>query len=79
MSQPTLVSDVGKGVRTAVTPSTNISVNEPEANLVRLSEGATISDLISGLTKVQTSTRDIIAILESLKRAGALHAELVIQ
>ena len=79
VSQPTLVSDVGKGVRTAVTPSTNISVNEPEANLVRLSEGATISDLISGLTKVQTSTRDIIAILESLKRAGALHAELVIQ
>ena len=79
VSQPTLVSDVGKGVRTAVTPMTNISVNEPEANLVRLAEGATIGDLIAALTKVQTSTRDIIAILESLKRAGSLHAELIIQ
>ena len=79
VSQPTLVSDVGRGVRTAITPATNISVNEPEANLVTLPQGATIGDLIAALTKVQTSTRDIIAILESLKRAGALHAELIIQ
>ena len=79
VSQPTLVSDVGRGVRTAITPLTNISVNEPEANLVKLAQGATIGDLIASLTKVQTSTRDIIAILESLKRAGALHAELIIQ
>jgi flagellar P-ring protein precursor FlgI len=79
VSQPTLVSDVGRGIRTAVAPMTNISVNEPDANLVKLTQGATIGDLISALTKVQTSTRDIIAILESLKRAGALHAELIIQ
>ena len=46
---------------------------------MKLEQGATVADLITALTKVQTSTRDIISILESLKRAGALHAELVIQ
>ncbi|MDI9817560.1 MULTISPECIES: flagellar basal body P-ring protein FlgI [unclassified Legionella] len=79
VSQPTLISKVGKQVRTAITPSTNIHVKEPVANSVKLAEGATIADLIAALNKVQTSTRDIIAILESLKRAGALHAELIIQ
>ena len=79
VSQPTLVSEVGRQVRTAITPSVNMTVKESEANSVRLKEGSTIEDLIAALTKMRTSTRDIIAILESLKRAGALHAELVIQ
>ncbi|MGL6029500.1 MAG: flagellar basal body P-ring protein FlgI [Legionella sp.] len=34
---------------------------------------------MSALSQAQTSTRDIIAILQSLQRAGALHAELIIQ
>jgi len=79
VSQPTLISDVGRQVKTAIVPSTNINVKEPVASSVKLAEGATIADLIASLTKVHTSTRDIIAILESLKRAGALHAELIIQ
>ncbi|WP_035918014.1 flagellar basal body P-ring protein FlgI [Legionella fairfieldensis] len=79
VSQPTLVSEVGRQVRTAVTPATSINVKETTANAVKLAEGATIAELITALTKVQTSTRDIIAILESLQRAGALHAELIIQ
>jgi len=79
VSQPTLISNVGRQVRTTVTPSTNIVVKDPDANMLRLAEGSTIEDLIGALSKMRTSTRDIIAILESLKRAGALHAELVIQ
>lgn len=79
VSQPTLIQSMGKQVRTVITPSTNINVKESLANNVKLEQGATVADLITALTKVQTSTRDIISILESLKRAGALHAELVIQ
>lgn len=60
-------------------PSASIQVQETQMDFVNLDEGATIADLIASLSKVQTSTRDMIAILESLKRAGALHAELVIQ
>ena len=31
------------------------------------------------LNKIKTSSRDMITILQSIKRAGALHAELIIQ
>ncbi len=79
VSQPELVSNVSRRVQTTVTPSTSIQVQENTANAVQLRQGATIADLIAALNQVHTSTRDIIAILESLKRAGALHAELVIQ
>lgn len=79
VSQPTLVSDVGRQVRTAITPATNLTVKEPEANSLRLAKDSTVEDLIAALIKMRTSTRDIIAILESLKRSGALHAELIIQ
>lgn len=79
VSQPTLLSQPGRQIRTTITPSTNINVKEPLANAVSLNQGATIAELIAALAKVQTSTRDIIAILESLKRAGALHAELIIE
>ncbi|PJE10979.1 flagellar basal body P-ring protein FlgI [Legionella sp.] len=79
VSQPTLLNEVDGQVHTAITPSTNINVRETQANSVLLAEGATVADLIASLTKVQTSTRDIIAVLESLQRAGALHAELIIQ
>jgi len=79
VSQPMLLQKMTKQVHTAITPATNINVSDTSANTVKLKQGATVADLIGALTKVQTSTRDIIAILESLKRAGALHAELVIQ
>ncbi len=79
VSQPTFVNNVGRQVRTAITPATSIFVKEPDGHTVKLPQGATIGELIESLTRVQTSTRDIIAILESLKRAGALHAELVVQ
>jgi flagellar P-ring protein precursor FlgI len=79
VSQPTFVSEVSRQVKTAITPTTSIGVNDPDANAVKLPNGATIGDLIESLIQVRTSTRDIIAILESLKQAGALHAELLIQ
>ena len=78
-SQPILIQKMGKQVRTTVTPSSNIDVRETATNTIGFSKEATIAQLISSLNKVHTSTRDIIAILESLQRSGALHAELVIQ
>jgi flagellar P-ring protein precursor FlgI len=70
---------MGPQVRTTVTPATNINVNESSANTVELKQGTTVAHLIAALTKVHTPTRDIIAVLESLQRSGALHAELIIQ
>lgn len=79
VSQPNLVRQVTRSVATEIVPATRISAKESNANLVSMHHGATVADLIAALAQVRTSTRDVISILESLKRAGALHANLVVQ
>ena len=80
VSQPSLVRQTGPGVRTVVVPSTQIDVKEGEAGQVAMtSPNNTVADLVSALTRIKTSTRDIISILQTIKAAGALHAELIIQ
>jgi len=82
VSQPNTSGFVGQqspGVRTAVVPQTRIEANEAGMNSVTMADGATVSDLVTALKQVKSTTREMIAILQSIKRAGALHAELVIQ
>jgi flagellar P-ring protein precursor FlgI len=79
VSQPTFVSRTGPGVRTEVVPSTRIDARENEGGSISLPAGTTVADLIAALHKIKTSTRDVITILQGIKRAGALHAELIIQ
>lgn len=66
-------------IGTAVVPDTHISVHQPEARAVTVPDGATVTDLVSALRAVHMSTRDVITVLQSIKAAGALHGELVIQ
>ena len=80
VSQPEgLLVRPGPGVRTEVVPRTRIEANEGGINNVDMAAGTTVSELVTALKQVKSSTRDVIAILQSIKRAGALHAELVIQ
>lgn len=79
VSQPTLVSRTGAGVATTVVPDTKLSVRESDVTPVQLQDGATVGDLVRALYRVHLSTRDVITVLQAIKRAGALHAELVIQ
>ncbi|MBV1787729.1 flagellar basal body P-ring protein FlgI [Marinobacterium sp. D7] len=67
------------GVRTEVVPKTSINVEEQQTVSVSLPQGSKVSDLVTALNKVHASSRDIITILQGIKRAGALHAELIIQ
>jgi len=69
----------GPGIRTEVVPRTRIDANEEGLSSVTMPAGATVSDLVAALKQVKSTTREVIAILQSIKRAGALHAELVIQ
>lgn len=68
-----------RSIGTVVVPHTDISATEGTAPLVRVNEGATVADLISALRAIKLSTRDVIAVLQSVKAAGALDGELVIQ
>jgi flagellar P-ring protein FlgI len=79
VSQPFLVVDTGRDVRTEVVPQTDISVDEEAPINVALPSQSTVAELVAALNKVKASSRDIITILQGIKRAGALHAELIIQ
>jgi flagellar P-ring protein precursor FlgI len=67
------------GVRTAVVPEATVGVREAIAQSVELPQGGTIADLVHALSEIKASSRDVIAILQGIKRAGALNAELIIQ
>jgi len=68
-----------RNIGTAVVPQANINVQDPEARSVTIRDGATVADLIGALRAIHLTTRDVITILQSIKDAGALHGELVIQ
>ncbi len=61
---------------TEVIPQTTVTAKEDQAKNVVLKEGATVEELVRALTAVGSTARDIIAILQSLRAAGALDAEL---
>jgi len=78
VSQPYYIGRPGEDVRTAVVPKTRIEVSEPTSDVITQS-GTTVADLVQALNRIKTSTRDIISILQGVKAAGALHADLIIQ
>lgn len=74
VSQPAPLS----GGATAVTPETTVNAKEERAKNVLLKQGATVEDLVKALTGIGSTPRDIIAILQNLKSAGAISADLEI-
>jgi len=75
VSQPAPFSPKGE---TVVVPQTKVEAKEPPAQVVRLKEGATVEELVRGLQAIGASARDIVAILQAVKAAGALQAEMEI-
>lgn len=66
-------------VRTAVVPQTQIKTEEKNNVTLTLPKDSSVADLVTALSKVKATSRDVITILQGLKAAGALHAELIIQ
>lgn len=63
---------------TVVVPDTRVDVRESEARLVTMQEGVTLDDVVRALNALGATPRDIIAIVQALKTAGALRAEIVV-
>lgn len=74
VSQPEPYSHGGS---TVAQPTATITTNEPKVNLMQV-RGSTVEELVRTLNAMKVSSRDIIAILQGLKQAGALQAELQI-
>jgi flagellar P-ring protein precursor FlgI len=73
VSQPAPFSQNGK---TEVVPETELKAHEGPAKSIELKEGASVEELINGLHAMGASARDIVAILQAIKAAGGLQAEL---
>jgi flagellar P-ring protein precursor FlgI len=61
---------------TTVTPTVRTNAKEEVAKNIMLKNGATVEELLKALSAIGSTPRDIIAILQNLKAAGALNAEL---
>lgn len=65
---------------TIVVPRTIAEIEEePGIGLAEVPEGTSLSEVIAGLNALGVSPRDMIDILKSIKSAGALHAEFIVQ
>ncbi len=64
---------------TVVVPQTRIRAEEQTAQVAVLSPGDTVQDLVQALQALKVTPRDLIAILQALKQAGALLADLEVQ
>lgn len=66
------------GAETVVVPRTNVAIDEEEANqMVVLNRGATLNELVAGLNALGVGPRDLITILQTIKAAGALQADIL--
>ena len=71
VSQPEALS---RG-ETQVVPDTTVRAEEGASRRVELNEGASVDQLVNGLQKIGATSRDVIAILQAIKAAGALDAD----
>jgi flagellar P-ring protein precursor FlgI len=61
---------------TEVVPQTAVAVKQEKARNVVLKQGATVEELVRALNAIGATARDVIAILQNLRAAGALEADL---
>jgi len=76
VSQPAPFAPIGS--RTVVVPKSDVAVKEEKAQLALVREGASIGDVVQGLNSLGVTPRDLISILQAIRQAGALMADLEI-
>ena len=74
VSQPNALSEG----ETAVVPQTQINIDEQSNRMFLLGEAVTLEDVVRAINRVGAAPGDLMAILEALKQAGALKAELIV-
>jgi flagellar P-ring protein precursor FlgI len=63
---------------TVITPKTSIDITEDDGNLMVVKEGVSISAVADALNAIGATPRDLIAIFQAIKAAGAMQGELVV-
>jgi flagellar P-ring protein precursor FlgI len=66
------------GTTATVTPRSTIDVQQTDARMFVFRAGVNLDEIVRAVNQVGAAPGDLVAILEALKEAGALHAELVV-
>ncbi|MFK5954409.1 MAG: flagellar basal body P-ring protein FlgI [Desulfobacterium sp.] len=69
---------ISPGGSTVVAPESDVNVSEEEAKLMLINGGSSIDQLVKALNAIGITPRDLITVLQAMKAAGALQAELEI-
>ncbi len=69
---------VAQGGQNTTTQNSQIDVSQPKAKMFLFAPGVQLSKIVDAVNSVGASPSDLVAILEALKQAGALHADLII-
>jgi flagellar P-ring protein precursor FlgI len=78
-SQPGFVSGFASDVRSLVVTNTKLDVDDSVGDTVVRFPNTTVADLVQGLSRAHVNTRRTISILQAVKAAGALHADIIVQ
>ena len=74
VSQPNALA----GGETVQTTKSSIDINPGKGGLIQLKKGVALSDVVKALNSIGATPQDLLAILQAMKSAGALRAELEI-
>ena len=74
VSQPNALS----AGQTVITPNYDIEISEENSRMFVFNPGVSLDEIVRAVNQVGAAPGDLVAILEALKQAGALRAELVI-
>jgi flagellar P-ring protein precursor FlgI len=75
VSQPNSFTN---GTAATVTPRSTLDVQQGDARMFLFNAGVNLDEIVRAVNKVGAGPSDLVAILEALKQAGALRAELIV-
>ena len=76
VSQP--IAPFANSGETVVVPDSEVNINEEEASMFLFEPGTSLDEIVRAVNRVGAAPGDLVAILEALKQAGALRAELIV-
>jgi flagellar P-ring protein precursor FlgI len=78
-SQPVVLGGIAPDVRSLIVTNSKLSVSDGVRDAVVRLPNTTVADLVRALARAQVDTRRTIAILQAIKAAGSLHADIIVQ
>lgn len=78
-SQPGFISGINPDISSLVVRNTDLQVEERQTDVVSSFDNTTVADLVEGLNQAGVNTRGIIDVLQSMKQAGAIQADIIVQ